>query len=430
MIGRSSNSTHDGALGRRFSLLAGATGASNLGDGIFRLALPLVAVGITRSPVAVAGVEAARSLAWPVLALPVGAAADRLDRRHVMIVANGARAALTFAAAALLGFGWESIGLLYAVAVGVGIAEVFSDTAGQSVLPSVVERAELGRANGRLAALEHGAQQFVGPPVVGLLVAVGAGAAFAGTAALWAVAVVPLWCLRGRFRPVRARSSSTVRAEIGQGLRFVAGRPVLRLMAGTVGVANLATSAAGSVLVLFAVGESSSLGLDESHFTLLVLVAAVGGVLGSLLYEPVARRLGRALGLKVAIVGIAVSVGVPAVSSDLWVVTGTMFVGGAAIMLWNVPTVAYRQALTPDHLLGRVNSVYRLVAFGTMPLGALLAGLTAEVFGLRSVFAGSALLTLALLVPVGRLGDAALAEPDDSPGETLARPLPAPSAPV
>ncbi|HEV7722864.1 MAG TPA: MFS transporter [Iamia sp.] len=411
-------------------MLAGATGTANLGDGVFRVALPLVAVGITRSPATVAGVEAARSLAWPVLALPVGVAADRLDRRRVMIVANAARAALAFAAAALLGFGWESIALLYAIAIGVGIAEVFSDTAGQSVLPSVVERTELGRANGRLAALEQGAQQFVGPPVVGLLIAMGASAAFVGPAALWAGTVVLLWCLRGRFQPARVRGSSTVRAEIGQGLRFVAGRPVLRLMAGTVGVANLATSAAGSVLVLFAVGESSSLGLDESHFTLLILGAAVGGVLGSLLYEPLARRLGRALGLKVAIVGIALSVGAPAVSTDVWVVTGTMFVGGAAVMLWNVPTVAYRQALTPDHLLGRVNSVYRLVAFGTMPLGAVLAGLTAETIGLRSVFAGSALLTLALLVPVGRLGDAALSEPDRVPEDDVAGAVHAPSAPA
>lgn len=410
-------------------MLAGATSAANLGDGIVRVALPLVAVGITRSPVAVAGVEAARSLAWPVLALPVGAAADRLDRRRVMVVANGARASLALAAAALLGFGWESIALLYAIAIGVGIAEVFSDTAGQSLLPSVVERADLGRANGRLAALEQGAQQLMGPPVVGVLIALGAGAAFMGPAVVWVVAVVLLCCLRGRFRPVRAPCASTVRSEIGQGLRFVAGRPVLRLMAGTVGIANLATSAAGSVLVLFAVGDGSSLGLDESHFTLLILVAAIGGVLGSLLYEPAARRLGRALGLKVAIVGIAVSVGVPAVSSDLWVVTGTMFVGGAAIMLWNVPTVAYRQALTPDHLLGRVNSVYRLVAFGTMPLGAVLAGLAAEALGLRSVFAGSALLTLALLVPVGRLGEAALSEPGPTPEEGLAGVVAAPSAP-
>jgi MFS family permease len=199
-------------------------------------------------------------------------------------------------------------------------------------------------------------------------------------------------------------------------------------MAATVGVANLATSAAGSVLVLFAVGEGSSLGLDESHFTLLILVAAAGSVLGSLLYEPVARRLGRALGLKVAIVGIAVSVGVPAVSSDLWVVTATLFVGGAAVMLWNVPTVAYRQALTPDHLLGRVNSVYRLVAFGTMPLGAVLAGLMAEALGLRSVFAGSAILTLALLVPLSRLDDAALAESDPASDEGVADTVPAPSA--
>lgn len=413
VIGEDSNDPGDrGKLGTQFRLLAAATGLSNLADGIFRVALPLIAIQFTRSPAAVAGVEVARSLAWPLLALPIGTAVDRLDRRRVMISANVARVAMTLLAAAFVGLGRPSIIPLYLTAIGVGVAEVFNDTAAQSVLPSVVDRAHLGKANGRLAAIEQGAQQLVGPPMVGLLIALGLSTAFLGTATLWAIAIVMLASSSGRFRPARAHAASSIRSEVVEGLRFVMGRPVLRLMAGTVGVANLATSAAGSVLVLFAVGSGSSLGLDELQFTMLLLIAAGGGVLGSLLYKHVERRLGRARGFKVAILGTALFVGMPAISTEVWIVTGMMFIGGAAIMLWNVPTVAYRQAMTPNYLLGRVNSVYRLVAFGTMPIGALLAGLLAEAFGLRVVFASSALLTVALLIPIRRLTDELLSERD------------------
>ncbi|MGB0113581.1 MAG: MFS transporter, partial [Ilumatobacteraceae bacterium] len=165
-------------LGSSFRLLASSSALSNLADGIFKVGLPLVAVQFTRSPALVAGLEMVRSLPWLILALPVGAFTDRLDRRIVMVVANLVRALTLVIPAVALAAGHGSIWMLYLAAAGTGVAEVFYDTSAQSILPNVVQRTQLNRANGRLAAIEQGAQQFVGPPLAGLLVAVGLATVF------------------------------------------------------------------------------------------------------------------------------------------------------------------------------------------------------------------------------------------------------------
>lgn len=407
------------ALGVPFRKLAASAGLSNLADGIFKLALPLVAIRYTRSPALVAGIELLRTVPWLLFALPVGALTDRLDRRHTMISANVVRTVMVLVPAVAIGAGSGSIGLLYVAAVGTGIAEVFYDTSSQSILPNLVPRSRLGRANGRLAAIEQGAQQFAGPPLAGLLVAVAAAAAFWSAAALWVGAVVLLMALRGNFRPTRAGPARTIRADIAEGVRFLLTRPLLRAMAAMVGLANLTSSAAGAVFVLYAVGAESSLGLTEAQFGVLVLTAAAGGIAATFIHEHVERLLGRAGTLTVSIFGMALWVGAPALTTDVLLIAVSMVLGGAAIMLWNIPTVSFRQAITPDHLLGRLNSVYRLLAWGTMPLGAALGGFIAEAFGLRTVFASMGLLTLVLLIPNVTITDTKLNDAETEAAATF-----------
>ncbi len=162
------------SLGRNFWQLAISSGLSNLADGVFKVALPLVAIGFTRSPTLIAGLTFAVTLPWLLFALPAGALADRLDRRRAMIGANIARAGLL----AVLCVGIENIWLLYAVAICVGVAETIYDTSAQSILPQVVARDLLPRANGRLFAVELTANEFVGPALAGVVVALGATVAF------------------------------------------------------------------------------------------------------------------------------------------------------------------------------------------------------------------------------------------------------------
>jgi len=409
-------------LGSRFWRLALSAGASNLADGVFKLALPLAAIAFTRSPTLVAGLELVRSLPWLLLALPVGAFADRMDRRRTMIFANLARTALVAVLAVVLQTGAGSIGLLYFVAIGTGIAEVFYDTSSQSILPSLVEREQLGRANGRLGAIELGSQQFIGPPLAGLLVGVALAAAFWTTTVLWAIAIAALWALRGSFRPERTTEPTTIRTDIAEGIRFLMTRPMLRTMAAMVGVANLASSATGAVFVLYAVGPDSILGLNETQFGFLVLTAAAGSIVATLINDKIEARLGRARTLTIAVLGIIVFTAAPAITTNVWLIAVAMFVGGATIMLWNIITVSFRQAVTPDHLLGRLNSVYRLLAWGTMPIGAATGAIIAETLGLRAVYAAMGILAATLLIANQTITDTKLTDAENAgPNPNTAR---------
>lgn len=383
-------------LGGKFWLLWTSSSLSNLADGILKVSLPLVAIRYTDSPSLIAGLAIALTLPWLLFSLPAGALADRWDRRRIMLAANVVRSALLVALVVAVAVGGGTIGVLYAVALGIGVCETLYDTSGQSILPQLVDRPQLSRANGRLHAAELTANQFIGPPVGGFLVAAGAVLAFATPAALWVAAVGVLLLVRGRFRIERDHRTS-MRQDIGEGLRYLWGHVVLRALAAQTGVFNFCSNAVFAVFVLYAVGPGSAMGLSEPAYGLLLTAIAAGTVVGALLADRVEGWLGRARSLAVAIVCGALLLGVPAISPDPRVIAVAFFVGGIAIAVLNVVIISLRQRIVPDRLLGRVNSGYRLVAWGTMPLGAAAGGVIAELVGLRAVFALAAVMVLCLL---------------------------------
>ncbi|AGM03929.1 major facilitator superfamily MFS_1 [Amycolatopsis keratiniphila] len=388
------------SLGTAYRRLWSSSGLSNLADGIVKVALGLVAVQFTRSPSLVAGLAAVSSLPWLVFALHAGVLADRVDRRRAMLAANLVRAALVAVLAAAIALGSGSIWLLYVVALGLGIAETVHDTAAQAILPQIVGRDRLTRANSRLYAAELTANEFAGPPLGGFLVAAGASVAFAAPSALWIVALAALFFVPGTFRADRPRSTS-VREDLVEGLRFLWENRILRILAVMVGGFNLATSAVITLFVLYAVGPSSAMGLSEQAYGFLLAVIALGSLAGSFAAERIELALGRSRALVLSLLTGAAFAGIPAVTTDPYVIGAVFFLGGAGVVLWNVIVVSLRQRIIPDHLLGRATSGHRLVAWGTKPLGAAAAGLLAEVFGLRPVFAGAAavILALSLLTP-------------------------------
>ena len=398
--------TTTGPLGGAFWRLWTSSGLSNLADGALKAALPLVALRMTDSPMLIAGVVTALGLPWLLCALPAGALADRLDRRLAMVGANVVRAALLLVLVLCLAMDLGSIQLLYAVAFAIGVTETLYDTSAQSILPQIVPRTRLSRANGRLYAAELTGQQFIGPPLGSALVAGGVALAFLTPAALWAAAVGMLLMVRGRFRVERTGPATTLRTEIAEGMRFLWSHRLLRGFALMVGASNFLTQAAFAVLVLYAVGAGSHLGLPESAFGLLLTATAVGSLLGSFLVEWIERWCGRAWTLRLSVLGFALLVAAPGLSTNLWVVTAGLGLGGAAIMVWNVIVVSLRQRLTPDHLLGRVNSAFRLLAWGTMPLGALTGGVLASLLGLRPMYLLLGVAMSLLLLPLLRVSDA------------------------
>jgi MFS family permease len=398
-------------LGLPFWQLWSASSLSNLADGLVKIALPLVAVTVTDSPALVAGVALAVTLPWLLFALPAGALADRVDRRIAMVTANVARAAAVAVLAVALVLGLESsaaaIWVLYLVALLLGTAETIYDTCAQSILPQVVPRDQLPRANGRLIAAELTANEFVGPPLGGLLVAAGVAAAFATPAALWAVAVGALLLLRGGFSVPRTEPT-TLRADVAEGLRYLRRHRLLRTLAAMTGLFNFATNATFAVFVLHAVGPESEMHLTEATYGLLFATIAAGSLIGALLADPIIRRLGRSRSLALGILGGVGLVGTPALTTNPLVIAAAFLVGGLTNALWNVVAVSLRQRITPDRILGRINSSYRLVAWGTRPLGAAVGGLLGELLGLRAVFGIAAALILATLIGMTRVTDTAI----------------------
>lgn len=383
-------------LGRNFWRMWTASGLSNAADGAVKTALPLVAVSLTRSPAAVAGVSTALGLPWLLFALQAGALSDRLDRRRTMLTVNCCRGALLLVLAAAAAAGHVGLLALYAVAFLLGIGETLFDTSAQSILPAVVPRDRLSTANSRLYAVELTANQFVGPPLGGLLVAAAAWLAFGVAGALWAAAGMVLLTLSGNYRPAQRRRTM-LRTDIAEGLRYLAHHRVLRTLALVTGGVNLGTTATSAILVLYAVGPESPMGLTETGFGLLLAASAVGSVAGAVAAQRIERSLGRANTMAVTVVLMAAGIAGPAISADVVNVTIWMIAVGFGAAAFSVIAVSLRQGIVPDQLLGRVNAGYRLVAWGTIPIGATLGGFVADAFGLRAVFVCGGAIAIALL---------------------------------
>jgi MFS family permease len=385
-------------LNRNFGWLLAASGLSNLADGMFQIALPLVALGITRDPGAFAAVTLVGRLPWLLVALPAGALADRLDRRATMRRVDVGRLLVIGLLAAAVAAGREELWVLYVVAFTLGVGETLHDTAAQSLLPNVVEPAQLSHANSRQFAVELTANQFVGPPLGGLIAAASLAGALGASAAGYGLAAIALTLLVGRFRPARVSTTTTLRQDVADGVRYLAGHRLLRTLALCVGISNLASTATFSVLPLYAV-EPGPMGLTAAGFGLLLAALAVGSLAGSFLVAPMERRLGRVPALVLAMSTFPLLALAPALTANVAVVASAFAVASAFNIGWNVITVSLRQRIVPDHLLGRVNAGYRLVAWGMMPIGAALGGLVGRSAGITAVFWISAALSAAC-VPI------------------------------
>lgn len=396
------------SLGANYGRLWASSAASNLADGIFFVALPLLAVRLTDSPVLIAGIGIAGRLPWLVFVLVAGALADRLDRRATMRNVQVFRAGIVGAMAVLAVTGTLSLPVLYVAAFVLGVVETLFDTAAQSILPSLVDRDQLAKANGRLYAVELVANAFVGPPLGGVLMAVSVGLALGGSALGYALAAVALLLVTGSFRPERGGAPTRITADIAEGLRYLVRHRLLRTLAIMVGVMNLASAATQAIFVLYAVAPGP-LGLSEPLFGVLLTSFAIGSLAGSLLADRVERRIGRQAVLLIAIVASAVSLAVPGMTTNPFLVGASFAIAGVFLVMWNVITVSLRQRIVPDALLGRVNSAYRLFAWGTQPLGALLGGVIGQVLGLPAVFLLAGALTLLLVLVRGGISEREIA---------------------
>lgn len=384
-------------LGSRFRRVWAATASGNFGDGILLVGFPLLALELTRSPLLVSFVSTLATLPWLVVALYAGALADRRDRRRIVLAAAWLR---VVALAVLVVFtlaGLTDLTVLYVAVLVLGTLEVFADTTTQSLLPMIVDRERLGAANGRVIAAQRVANDFLGGPVAGVLVATSTVAFFGVPALLYTITGVLMLTLRGRFR-VSRRSDARMRTDIAEGIRYLGAHRVLRALAVLAGMLNFSTSAYLAVFVLWAVGDESAMRLDAPAYGALFAALAAGGVAGALGVEWLSRLLGE---VRVLLAGAAISsllLLLPVVFPLAGVAFPAFVAVGFAATLTNVTLVSLRQRLIRGDLLGRVNATYRLIGMGTMPLGAIAGGGVGSLLSLEAAFGGAVVVGLSAAV--------------------------------
>lgn len=384
-----------GKLGANYFKLFGASTVSNLGDGIGRLAYPWLASAVTRNPLLIALVLVVQRLPWLVFSLPAGVITDRMSRRTLMIRANAARFVVTLGVAFLvlsrqgdlptpddLGSGIATAiddttlyVLILVATLLLGIAEVFYDNAAQTFMPAVVHSDDLEKANGRLWSAEQVANEFAGPPLGGFLLAVAFALPFFVDAATFAISAVLITLIPAavhRPSPQPAEERQSWQTELKTGFSWLWRHPLLRPMAIILGLLNALGMLSGSILILFA---QEVLGTDTTAFALLSTGGAVGGIIGGWTASWISKKIGPGQSLWLTLVGGGLGTAAMGLVSA-WPVAWLLMVFYMIVaVLWNVITVSLRQTIIPDHLLGRVNSVYRFFAWGMMPLGSVIGGL-------------------------------------------------------
>jgi MFS family permease len=388
-------------LGKNYWRLWFAHGVSNLGDGVSQVAYPWLASAVTRSPLLIATVAVASRLPWLVFTLPAGVITDRFDRRKIIIAMDITRAALAFlvaiavtaqagnlpaldsvATSVNLQTNWFLYTVLVVTALLFGCAEVLRDNSAQTFLPEVVEDDQLENANGKLWSVEFVTNSFIGPPLGSFLIGIFVFLPFYFDTLTFFVSAALIATLASVARPIKevtGKKAVNFKAEINEGFSWLWKHELLRPMAIILGCMNGLGAITTATFVLFA---QEILQTSVFIFAILGTAGAVGGTLGGILGPKISARIGSGPSLYLTLLTapiICLIIGLTSSWQLFWFLTafGTFFA-----VLWNVITVSLRQSIIPTHLLGRVNSVYRFFAWGSLPIGTLIGGALVDLFEL------------------------------------------------
>ncbi|MGE5292240.1 MAG: MFS transporter [Micromonosporaceae bacterium] len=399
-------------LPREFRKLWAALSVSLMGSEISVLALPLIAViTLHASPLEMGALVVAGQAPYLVCSLPLGVVADRLPRRRLLIAADIGSALLLVTVPLELSFGGPSFYQLCVVAFGVGTFGILTDVAHAAYVPTLVGRDRLVECNSRLQ-ISHSAADAAGPGLAGVVVQLlSAPLAVLADAASFAVSAVLLRSISSREQPSPAAAARTpLRRSLTDGLRMLLRHRLLRPILATGVTAVLFQNGALAIYVLYAV---SDLRLSPMAIGLTFAAGGAGSLPGAML----ARWAGQRFGIGPAMIGgwgagALAGLLVPLAAGPVLFVIATLAAAKALAALTstvaNIHQWSLRQAVTPDHLAGRVTASQRFVIYGVGSAGALLGGALATAIGLRpALFACSLGVLLAplcsLFSPLRRL---------------------------
>lgn len=374
-------------LGERFAKLWAASTTSALGSGLATIAVPLLVASRTKDPLIVSAAFGVSWLPWLLFALPGGVLVDRVDRRRLMILIDAVRVVLLGVLATAIVIGHASIALLYGVLFVISTGEVVFRSASQAMIPSVVPRARLERANGWLGGGATLMQGMIAGPLGGFLFVVAASVPFFVNAGTYAASAVLIALVGGTYGPQRESAipppATSVRADVAEGFRWLMQQRLLRTMAMLIGLLNLTLTAATAVLVLLA---KERLHLGSVGYGLLFTCMALGGILGSVVGDQLINWVTATWTIRV---GLLIEAGMHlalATSRNSYFIGFALFAFGVHGALWGIVGSSLRQRLTPPEMLGRVGSTSLFIAAGGNCIGAMLGGVIAARFGLTAPY--------------------------------------------
>ena len=411
------------ARGRELYLLWAGEGVSLIGASTGTILIPLLAVlHLHAGPGWMGALTAAIWLPWLIVGLPAGAWIDGWPVRRVMIAADLVSAAVTATIPLAWWLGRLTLPQLLGAAVANGTAAVFFRTAYVKLIPAVVPDEQLDSANSRLFGTEA-ASMVVGPGVAGRLAAMlGPALGLLATVAGFCVSALCLSAIR--TGPVNSSTGTEederLRTRVAAGIRYVVHDPNLRWFAVIGSLSNFGLTGYGALLVLYLV----DLGLDGGSVGTYFMIAALGGVIGSALGAPLARRIGTGRASTVLLLGAPVSflIGLPTQRSQLWLSLLGYILVGVMVVAGNVVRSSWRQRYVPRDLLGRAVTATSTVNYGTMPLAGALSGWLGTAVGVRTsilLMAGVHVIAcwLVVLSPLVRLRELPLPESEEAAAE-------------
>ena len=412
---------------KNFNLLLTASTFSNLADGIAGFAYPWLFSLLTRDPLLISIVSVLVNLPRLIFVLYAGVIADKFNRQKILIFTRLGQVFLTSIFIVLIYLNLDNIpkevqfnepqfeskfliiSAAYLLAFMFGLLEVTRDNAAQAFLPQIVSKDNLPKANGRLFGIEIVTNNFLGTPVGGFLIGLSLITPFIFDTLLMLVSVFFITGIKGKFeRPEDINKDQNTSEMIKEGVEWLKNNTLLKRLAIYTGIANFFGSMQFPIMILFA---QELIGLNAIQYSFLAYGAAIGGLVGSQVANKINAKLEESKTLLISVALFGIGMFAPYLTTNPFIVAGSFGLSSFGSVLWNVQAVSIRQALIPDNLLGRVNSVYRLLALGLNPIGAIFGGAIVKIldnsfsreFALRFPFLLGGIFMLILFLSAPRL---------------------------
>ena len=392
---------------RDFRALLGSQAVSAVGDAVSFTALPLLVLALTGSGLAMGIVGALQTLPDLVFGMVAGALADRSDRRRMMFLADFGRAVLTALIPISVLLGGPTLAVVLVVAAPMSMLRTLFLAGYTASVPAIVGRPQVGSANAIFEAV-YSFGYILGPAVAGLLASViGPGLTLAVDAVSFLISALGILLIRRSLRAPRDRPRASIRADIREGITYLAGHRVLRAAVSFWGLTSVTLAPLVAALTYHVTRE---LGLDEAALGLVLTAFGVGTVTGALLAARLRRRV---VGLTLVLgnLGTGAAIIASGLLPDLASLLVAAFVGGLSEMTILVTYITLRTVASPDELLGRIGSTARTISLGLQPVGLILGGLLIDSLGAGTalVLIGGAVIVIGVaFAPVAELRRASL----------------------